>query len=78
MYRLPSRVPHPSTHFVQPSDRIRKWNIRPGDKVRLLIGKPREKFVDEQEKAVGGYKVYNVKSVDLTRNWLFLDGLSVS
>jgi large subunit ribosomal protein L24 len=62
---------------VQPADRIRKWNIRPGDKVRLRVGKPREKFLDEKEKASGGYKVYNVKSVDMEKNWLYLDGLSV-
>jgi hypothetical protein len=34
--------------------------------------------LDEKAKASGGYKVYNVKSVDLERNWLYLDGLSVS
>jgi large subunit ribosomal protein L24 len=41
------------------------------------VGKPREKFLDEKEKASGGYKVYNVKSVDMEKNWLYLDGLSV-
>lgn len=43
----------------------------------MLVGKPREKFVDEKAKAAAGYKVYNVKSVDMLRNWLYLDGLSV-
>lgn len=76
--RWPSRLPHGPTQWVPTDQRIRRWNIRPGDKVRLLVGKPAEKYVDEREKAAGGWKVYNVKNVDMERNWVYLDGLSVS
>ncbi|OWZ29508.1 hypothetical protein LQV05_006759 [Cryptococcus neoformans] len=72
--KTPSRFPHPTTKFVQPYDRIRKWNIRPGDRVRLVAGKPKEKYRNE-ETAEEGYKVYTVKQVDLARNWVFLEGI---
>lgn len=74
--KTPSRFPHPTTKFVQPYDRIRKWNIRPGDRVRLVTGKPKEKYRNE-ETAEEGYKVYTVKQVDLARNWVFLEGIHV-
>lgn len=74
--KTPSRFPHPTTKFVQPYDRIRKWNIRPGDRVRLVAGKPREKYRNE-ETAEEGYKVYTVKQIDLARNWVFLEGIHV-
>ncbi|WVN90088.1 uncharacterized protein L203_105323 [Cryptococcus depauperatus CBS 7841] len=72
--RTPSRFPHPTTTFVQPHDRIRKWNIRPGDKVRLIAGKPKEKFRNDVSSAEG-YKVYTVKQVDMTRNRVYLEGI---
>jgi hypothetical protein len=78
MTRAPSRVPHASTKWVPPADRVRRWNIRPGDKVRLLVGKPHEKYMNDVEKAASGWKVYKVKGVDMAKNWLVLEGLSVS
>lgn len=78
MDRWPSRLPHAPVKFVSPINRIRRWNIRPDDKVRLLVGRPSEKFRDESEGAKGGYKVYKVLKVDLTRNRVYLEGLTVS
>lgn len=63
---------------MQPRNRIKRWNIVPGDKVRLLVGKPREKYMDEVRGKEGGWKVYTVSSVDMTRNRVYLNGLSVS
>ncbi|WVQ80296.1 hypothetical protein IAT38_002401 [Cryptococcus sp. DSM 104549] len=72
--RSQTRAPHPSVHYVQPKDRIRRWNIRPGDKVRLMVGKPTEKYKNERN-TNEGWKVHTVKLVDVTRNRLFLDGV---
>lgn len=63
---------------MQPRNRIKRWNIVPGDKVRLLVGKPSEKYMDEVRGKEGGWKVYTVSSVDMTRNRVYLNGLSVS
>ncbi|WVQ64638.1 uncharacterized protein L199_002805 [Kwoniella botswanensis] len=73
--RLPSRLPHASTKFVQPRDRVRKWNIRPGDKVRLLVGTPKQKFINQQD-ATEGWNTFTVKQVDLSRNRVFLEGVN--
>ncbi|KAK4689099.1 hypothetical protein P7C73_g1008, partial [Tremellales sp. Uapishka_1] len=74
--KFPSRLPHPPTKYVAPAARIRRWNIVPGDKVRLLVGKPKEKFRDELQGPKGGYRAYKVTSVDMERNRVFLEGLS--
>ena len=77
MHRTPSRIPNRGPQqFVQPHDRIRRWNIRPGDKVRLLVGKPKDKYLNEED-AKGGWKVHTVKTVDLERNAVYLSGVSV-
>ncbi|WWC85635.1 uncharacterized protein L201_000501 [Kwoniella dendrophila CBS 6074] len=75
--KLPSRLPHASTKYVQPRDRIRKWNIRPGDKVRLLVGTPQQIYINQQD-ASEGWKTFNVKQVDLSRNRVFLEGVNNS
>ncbi|WVR03401.1 hypothetical protein IAU60_000392 [Kwoniella sp. DSM 27419] len=73
--RLPSRLPHASTKFVQPRDRVRKWNIRPGDRVRLLSGTPKQKFLNEEDSSEG-WKTFAVKQVDMARNRVFLEGVN--
>ncbi|WWC57978.1 mitochondrial 54S ribosomal protein uL24m [Kwoniella dejecticola CBS 10117] len=74
-HKLLSRLPHASNKFVQPRDRVRKWNIRPGDKVRLLVGTPEQKFINQQD-ATEGWKTFTVKQVDLSRNRVFLEGVN--
>ncbi|WWD22239.1 hypothetical protein CI109_106730 [Kwoniella shandongensis] len=73
--RLPSRLPHATTKYVQPRDRVRKWNIRPGDRVRLTSGTPQQKFVNEKN-SEEGWRTYEVKQVDLERNRVFLEGIN--
>jgi hypothetical protein len=43
-----------------------------------MVGKKREKFIDEELGAKSGYKVYKVSSIDQTRNRVYLEGLNVS
>ncbi|KAL1409619.1 hypothetical protein Q8F55_003614 [Vanrija albida] len=74
--RYPTRAPHPPKAYVQPKDRIRRWNIRPGDSVRLMVGKPEEKYIDGDVGVSSGWKVYKVSSVDMERNRLYLEGLT--
>ncbi|ORX34561.1 hypothetical protein BD324DRAFT_610123 [Kockovaella imperatae] len=59
--------------FVDPSDRVRQWNIGPRDKVRLLSGEPEKMFVDPELGPKGGYKIYEVKSIDNKLNRVYLD-----
>ncbi|ODN96916.1 hypothetical protein I350_07889 [Cryptococcus amylolentus CBS 6273] len=73
--KVPSRFPHPTTKFVQPRDRIKKWNIRPGDRVRMTTGKAKDVFRNG-ENSSEGWKVYTVKTVDLARNRVFLEGIT--
>ncbi|KAL7421427.1 hypothetical protein Q5752_004313 [Cryptotrichosporon argae] len=74
--KYPSRAPHPPTAYVAPAARVRRWNVVPGDLVRLLVGKPKERFNDETKGKDGGYKVYRVSKVDMERNRVYLDGIS--
>ncbi|OCF33180.1 hypothetical protein I316_05225 [Kwoniella heveanensis BCC8398] len=73
--RLPSRLPHATTKFVQPRDRVKKWNIRPGDRVRLTVGTPVQKFLNEEDSSEG-WKTYKVKQIDMERNRVFLEGVN--
>lgn len=75
--RYPSKAKHPTRKFVQPKDRIKRWNIVPGDRVRLLVGTNAEKYNDEDNKSSGS-KVYTVAQVDMERNRVFLNGITVS
>jgi large subunit ribosomal protein L24 len=43
----------------------------------MVVGKPAEKFQNEST-AVGGWKIHTVKYVDMERNTVFLDGVTVS
>jgi len=43
-----------------------------------MVGKPKDKYLDESKGAAGGWKVYTVHSVDMTRNRVYLNGLTVS
>jgi large subunit ribosomal protein L24 len=67
----------PQKKFVQPKDRIARWNIRQGDYVRLLVGKKEDKFVN-QKNADGGWKIHRVTAIDLERNTLKLNDVTVS
>lgn len=42
-----------------------------------MVGKPTEKYLDEAQGKAGGWKIYTVMSVDMERNRLYLDGLTV-
>lgn len=68
--RYPVRSPRPSGAFVAPKHRIRRWNIVPGDKVRLMVGKRSEKFDGDM------WRVYTVAGVELTTNRVYLEGLT--
>ncbi|EIW67882.1 hypothetical protein TREMEDRAFT_57378, partial [Tremella mesenterica DSM 1558] len=70
--RVPGSAPK---QFVQLKDRIRHWNIVPGDKVRLTVGKPTDKYNNQQD-TKDGWKVHVVKSVDMERNRVYLEGVS--
>jgi hypothetical protein len=43
-----------------------------------MVGKDKEKFNNEKDGLESGYKVYTVHSIDMTRNRLYLNGLTVS
>ncbi|ORY31986.1 hypothetical protein BCR39DRAFT_524948 [Naematelia encephala] len=60
---------------IDPKLRIKRWNIQPGDHVRLLVGTKKDKFVDEESRE-GGYKTYRVKEIFSSQNRLTLDGLT--
>ncbi|WOO79639.1 uncharacterized protein LOC62_02G003162 [Vanrija pseudolonga] len=74
--RYPARAPHAPKAFVQPKNRIKRWNIVPGDSVRLTVGKPEEKYNDVSVGVASGWKVYKVASVDMERNRVYLEGLT--
>lgn len=64
--------------FAHPKDRIKFFNIHPGDRVRLLVGKDANKYNDEDLKAKSGYKLYTVGNTDLKKSKVYLEGLTVS
>jgi hypothetical protein len=41
------------------------------------VGKARDKYFDESKGARGGWKVHTIKAVDMERNRVFLEGVSV-
>jgi hypothetical protein len=43
-----------------------------------MVGKAAEKYFDETKGAKGGWKVHVVKAVDMERNRVYLEGVSVS
>jgi hypothetical protein len=43
-----------------------------------MVGKAKDKFIDETKGATSGWKVYTVHSVDLGRSRVYLNGLTVS
>jgi len=65
----------PQKAFVQPRDRVKRWNIYEGDKVRLLVGKPEDKFVDGRS-VKGGWKVHEVTGLDMERNRVLLKNVT--
>ncbi len=67
----------PSRTFIHHRDRIKQFNIHPGDRVRLLTGKAMHKYNDESQGEAGGWKLYTVKTVDMKLNRVFLEGLTV-
>jgi large subunit ribosomal protein L24 len=68
----------PQKAFVQPRNRVKQWNIYEGDKVRLLVGKKEDKFVDGRSVKGGGWKVHEVTGVDMEHNKVLLKGVTVS
>lgn len=66
----------PQKAYVQPHDRVRRWNIYEGDRVRLVVGKPEDKWVDGATKD-SGWKVHEVTGVDMERNRVLLKTVTV-
>ena len=54
----------PDQRFTSPANRIKQWQIGPGDKVRLLRGDDAEKFVDPERGRLGGWKQYEVDRIE--------------
>jgi hypothetical protein len=75
--------PAPSTavkNWVEPEQRIRFHNIRPGDQVRLLKGKEEEiktKVVQEDGSVQKAWKIYTVKEIFYDQNCVGLEGFFV-
>ncbi len=67
----------PQKAYVQPKDRVRRWNIYEGDKVRLTVGKAEDKFLDGRSTS-GGWKVHEVTGLDMERNKVLLRDVTVS
>jgi large subunit ribosomal protein L24 len=63
--------------FIQPRDRIARWNVRQGDYVRLTVGKSQDKYVNGINEN-DGWKVHQVTQIDMERNTLRLSGVTVS
>lgn len=64
--------------YVHPDNRVEKWYLWKGDRVRISVGKDEHKFVDPSLGAAGGYKIYTISGVDQRRNKVYLEGLEVS
>ena len=67
-----------STDFVAPVDRIRLWNIGPGDRVRILRGEDEDKYVDPKLGKRGGWKIYTVERIDQKKSRVYFFKTSVS
>ena len=63
--------------WTHPYDRIEKWYIGPGDKVRLLVGKDKDKYNDASVGVDSGYKLYTVTKLDQQKNRVYLDEFKV-
>ncbi|EJT50919.1 hypothetical protein A1Q1_07892 [Trichosporon asahii var. asahii CBS 2479] len=78
--RYAVRMPRPGRKYTAPKDRIRRWNIVPGDKVRLMVGKPEEKYDTTKQGKDGAkgkvWRVYTVSGVNMVHNRVYLDGLT--
>lgn len=48
-----------------------------GDRVRITVGKPKDKFNNGEEGVKSGYKVYTVVDVNQAKSRVFLEGLTV-
>lgn len=70
-------MPGRSSGFVQLKDRIRQFNFVKGDRVRITVGAPKDKFNDAEIGLASGYKVYTVADVNMTKNRIYLEGLTV-
>jgi len=64
--------------WTHPYSRIEKWYIGPGDKVRMLVGKDKDKYNDASVGVDSGYKLYTVSKVDMKTNRVYLDEFKVS
>jgi large subunit ribosomal protein L24 len=62
--------------FVHLKDRIPRFNIIKGDRVRITVGAPKDKYNDAEAGRESGYKVYTVADVDKTTNRVYLEGLT--
>ncbi|KLT42172.1 hypothetical protein CC85DRAFT_328404 [Cutaneotrichosporon oleaginosum] len=77
VHKTQGRVPKfKGRGFVHLKDRIPRFNIIKGDRVRILVGAPKDKFNDADEGRESGYKVYTVADVDKTTNRVYLEGLT--
>lgn len=75
--RTQGRVPRfKGRGFVHLKDRIPRFNIIKGDRVRITVGAPKDKFNDADAGRESGYKVYTVADIDKTTNRVYLEGLT--
>lgn len=78
-FRRTGRIPGDKTSgFVQLKDRIARFNIVKGDKVRITVGSPKDKFNDPVRGAESGWRIYTVEDVKKSKNRIYLKGLTVS
>ena len=68
----------PEQRFTASVDRVKQWQIGPGDKVRVLRGDPDEKFVDPEKGRVGGWKQHTIERIDKKFNAVYLKDIEVS
>ncbi|BEI81380.1 hypothetical protein CcaverHIS002_0205400 [Cutaneotrichosporon cavernicola] len=77
VHKTQGRVPKfKGRGFVHLKDRIPRFNIIKGDRVRMTVGAPKDKFNDADAGLISGYKVYTVADVDKTTNRVYLEGLT--
>ncbi|GMK54248.1 hypothetical protein CspeluHIS016_0108340 [Cutaneotrichosporon spelunceum] len=77
VHKTQGRVPRfKGKGFVHLKDRIPRFNVIKGDRVRITVGAPKDKFNDADAGYSSGYKVYTVADVDKTTNRVYLEGLT--
>lgn len=66
----------PKQRYVAPEHRLERVNIREGDQVRLMVGKPKEKYQNGRD-TTDGYIVHTVHDVSLKTGRVYLKNVTV-